>query len=630
MNSKDLLRSLILYTLIPLIMLSGISGYYLYQVVLSDKLSHIENVNKVYEEFLQEKANHALATGDYPYFQETINALIQKEETTIISIELVDNDKRIVASAPENLPVHKKAQKIDIYNQASNDDLLNLDSFVDSETASVRIGYLVIRYNETHIEQAIKHVTYQLGILLSITLMLTLIIYRKIRHKIIKPYNKLENYLVAIRDGEVQDLVIPHNSNNGICHLIDQIKERTNNREAVIELMSSKIRRSKNETNEARISQYEMINELVRGLERPINLSRRLLSNLLDNTKNNDLKEDYYLLSGTIDDIANLVNDSRNLVNNPYTDYTNEPILVHEFYNNISQSTVDSNYKLLATKNIKNEILNSYILIDHLQIQLVVEKILQLSSQVCIGNEVYISVLIHEVGSTNDKARITIEIQDTSNGMSLEDSHNINRYLNNEHPLVDTQYFKKDDLKAVKHLKRLPNLVISISPEPGRGNYYRMSLECDLAQNKDTLINDVDSLLTHVVSIQEDPTINMLSEHYRMIGIDMNYVLFSKFESQLDYIINQDVLVLDVSTNYEQALTIFDIVNKHNVNIIAVINNIQGKDSILIDALYDKGAKDILRTKYSPESLAESVEKVLKNSNSVDEYISKKFLDKNS
>jgi len=630
MNSKDLLRSLILYTLIPLILLSGISGYYLYQVVLSDKLSRIEDVNKVYEEFLQEKANHALATGDYPYFQETINALIKKDKTTIISIELIDNEKRIVASAPDNPPVNKKAHKIDIYNQASNDDLINLDSFVDSDTKHNKMGYLVIRNNDTHIEQAFMHVTYQLGILLSITLMLTLIVYKKISRKIIKPYNKLEKYLIAIRDGETEDLIIPHEANNGICHLIDQIKDRANNNNDVIKLMISKVRRSKNETNEARISQYEMINELVRGLDRPIDLSRRLLSTLLDNTKNNDLKEDYFLLSGTIDEIANLVNYSRDLVNNPYADYTNEPILVNEFYKNISQSTVDSSYTLLATKNIKNEVLNSYILIDHLQIQLVIEKVLQLSSQVCIGNEVYISVLIHEVGNTTDKARITIEIQDTSNGMSLEDSHNINRYLNNEHPFVDTQYFNKEDLKTVRHLKQLPNLVISIAPEQGRGNYYRLSLECDYSQNKDSLINEDDSLLTHVVSIQEDPTNNMLSEHYRMIGIDMNYVLFSKLESKIDFIINQDIIVLDVSTNYEQALVILDIINKHNVNIITVISNMQGKDDILIDTLYDKGAKDILRTKYSPESLSESINKVLKNSNSVDEYISKKLLDNNT
>jgi len=629
MNSPSLRRTLVLYTFIPLLLLSIISGVYLYQVVLSDKLSHIDDINSLYDEFLQEKANHALATGDYPYFQRTIDGLINKENTNILSIELVDSDKKIVASTPESPPVHKKAVRLDIYNHASNDEFLNLDLDAVQNTGSEqRMGYLVIRYNDMHISQAISQVTYQLLFLLTITITLTFIVYKMLHNRILVPHKNTIRNLEMISNDDIVDITA-FNSNNYTDSLIVKLSKRFIRHTETVNSLNSKLRQSKNEINEARISQYEMINELVNGLERPISLSRRLLSSLLATAPDNGIKEDYYLLSGTIDDISNLITHSRAMVNNPYKNHTNEPIKISSFYKSISNSNIDSNYKLLSSKNIKDELLSSYILTDSLQLQLLVEKIIQMASKVCVGNEIYISMIIHELGLTDDRARIIIEIHDTSTGMPLDDARNINLFINNEKPLPTTNYFSLDDIKTIKHLKRLPNLMLSFSPETGRGNYYRISLECEISDNVESLTQDSQSPLTTVISIQEDQPGTLLTEHFRAFGIDIKYSLFSKFDTDIDMILNQDAIIIDLSTNYEQALSILENVNKHHENIIIVVNSAQGNDSLLLDKLYDKGAKDILRTKYSPESLNDSINKIIRKENSINKYLMSKFYEKN-
>ena len=540
-----------------------------------------------------------------------------------MSIELIDSEKKIAASSPENPPVHKKAIRIDIYNHAENDEFLNMDS-LQSSTTDQKMGYLVIRYNDTYTSLAILQVTYQLLFLLSITLAITFIVYHLLNKKILIPYNNSLKNLEYLSNGRIEDLSDTH-SNSYIDRLISKINKRFTQSADTVNSLNNKLRQSKNETNEARISQYEMIHELVTGLERPISLSRRLLSSLLESTTNKDIREDYYLLSGTIDDISNLVTHSRSMVNNPYKNHTKEPIQVNTFYINISNANIDSHYKLMTSKNIKDDLLSSYILTDSLQIQLLVEKLIQIASKVSIGNEIYLNMIIHESGLIEDKARVIIEIHDTSTGMSQDDARDINLFMNNEIPLPETNYFSLEDIKTIRHLKRIPGLIISFSPEIGRGNYYRISLECELADCIETLTYDTQSVLTKVISIQEIKPGTLLTEHFRTFGIDLKYTLFSKFDSDIDMILDQDVIIIDISTNYEQAMSIIDTVNKHHENIIVIVNSAQGNDSLLIDALYDKGAKDILRTGYSPETLNESLNKILKKENSINAYLMNKF-----
>lgn len=605
--------------------LSAISGIYLYKTVLAEKFSRIDDFNGLYGEILQKSANHALSTGDYPYFQKTINDLINHESKNVLSIELVDNHKMIVASSPDAPPVHKKAVRIDIYNQASNEDFLDMGTLMEN-TPEKKIGYLLIRFNDTHVSDAITQVTHQLLFMLFITIAITIIVYRIINKRIITPYEQVVNYLEGIKDGDLDNIPASHN-NHYLCKLIDQVKDRLNNHIKTEELLNSKLRQSKNETNEVRISQYEMIHELVTGIDRPINLSRRLVSSLLGKAPNNDIKEDYSLLSGNIDVIADLVAHSRSMVNNPYKCHTKEPIQISSFFTNISNAHIDNHHSLLSSRNIKDSLLTSYILIDTLQVQLLVEKIINMATTVSMGNEIFINVIIHQSGLSDDKARIIIEIHDSSTGMSHDDARSINLFLNNEKPIPDTNYFKFDDIKTIKHLKRIPDLMINFSPEVGRGNYYHISLECEVSDSIEPMLLDTQPRLSNVISIQEDQPGTLLTEHFRIYGINLKHILFCKVESNIDLILNHDAIVIDVSTNYETAIAIFDLINKHHTNIIAVVSNIQGSDSILIDALYDKGAKDVLRTKYSPESLAESLNKIMNKENSINKYLKDRFLE---
>jgi len=610
MNSSRLLRSLISYALIPLIILSCVSGIYLFKIVLTDKLSTINQIKFIYEEILIEKAADALATSDYPYFQSTIDSLIAKESTGIISIELINtlNNKQIVASSPISVPVDQPAKKIDIFGASFMDDRFNLANDIGSD----KVGYLLIRYDETHVQQAVNHVMLQVLVLSIITLVLTLVIYYKIKQRVVNPYNQIKENLTALKNDDLMNLEIDHDHENEISFLIKEIKDNLVGKLAVIELMKNKIHRSKNETNEARFSQYEMIHELVNALEKRVDLSRKLILRLLENNVNEEFQQSYYLLSGTFDEITKSLSDSKNLIENPYADYAPESICIEKLYNNIKSIIVDSNYILYPTSNIKEELLLAYVLIDNLQIQLLVEKMLAMAAQVSVRSELYLNMLIEEI--SEDRIRISIEIKDSSSGMTNEEAVSINQYINNNRKEVDTLYYKHEDLKTIKHLKRIPELSININPDSGRGNYYRLSLECEYALDERELSINNEVALTHVIKVQEDPESDLLTEHYRVINIDINYVQFCKLENQLEYVINQDVIILDFTTNPNEALNICNLLSQYDCIIIAVVNDDQivvSNDSYILDKLFDKGVKETLLLPYSPERLKETIKKVI-------------------
>lgn len=605
---NNILRNLMLSTLLPLIILSGVSGGYLYQIVLSDKLSEINRFNDIYKEILIEKSANALATSDYPYFQKAIDSLIEKENSGIISIELISiiDNKEIVASAPAAVPYSSPAVKIDIYGVKFTDDSFNVD-----HTEKDNIGYLLIRYNDNYIKQATHHIIFYFVALIIITILLMIAVYKNINKIVIDPYNEIKRNLIILKNNDSDVAELNNYSENEINHLIRDVLDIQKNNFKLIELMKRKIHRLKNETNEAKFTQYEMIGELVHVLERKAGLAHRLIAKMLDENKNNNMEDSYYLLSGTVNEITKSLNDSKKLINNPYANYSPNAISIEKLYENLMNSTIERNYTLYTTKNIKNKLLAAYVFTDNTQVQLLIDKFISIASQVSVRNELYLNLLIEEI--SEDKLRISIEIKDSSCGMSTEEAENINSYINGDQKEINTMYYRQEDIKIIKYLRCIPDLIVNIYPDSGRGNYYRVSLECDYSYDVKQLCTASNGMNINVVKVQEDPESDLLIEHYKMMGIDISYVQFCQLAQKLEYVVNQDIIVFDFSTNFDESMKVYNHLNQHKCKIIATVNKSQvdiSDKNYISDKLFDKGIKDTLIFPYSPERLKETIEKI--------------------
>jgi len=605
---NNILRNLMLSTLLPLIILSGISGGYLYQIVLSDKLAEINRFNDIYEEILIEKSTNALATSDYPYFQKTIDSLIGKENSVITSIELIStlDDKKIVASAPAAVPYGSPAVKIDIYGVEFTDDTFNLDN-----TKKDIIGYLLIRYNDNYVTQATHHVIFYFMVLVVITILLMIAVYKSINKIVITPYNEIKRNLIILKNNDLDVAELNDYNDNEINHLIRDVLDIQQDNFKLIELMKRKVHRSRYETNEAKFTQYEMVGELVHVLERKAGLAHRLIAKILDENKNDSMEDSYYLLSGTVNEITKSLNDSKKLINNPYANYSPDVISIEKLYDNLMHSTIERNYTLYTTKNIKNELLAAYVFTDNTQVQLLIDKFIAIASQVSVRNELYLNLLIEEI--SEDKLRISIEIKDSSCGMSTEEAKNINSYINGDQKEINTMYYRQEDIKIIKYLRCIPDLIVNIYPDSGRGNYYRVSLECDYSYDEKQLCTAGNAMNIHVVKVQEDPESDLLIEHYKMMGIDISYVQFFQLSQKLEYVVNQDIIVFDFSTNFDESMKAYNHLNQHKYKIIATVNKSQvdiSDKNYIADKLFDKGIKDTLIFPYSPERLKETIEKI--------------------
>jgi len=622
MNSKKLLWAIMLYTMIPLTIMSAISALHLYYVSRVEKLADIKQLNVSNEEYLKDKANIALVTADYYPFQEKIDSIVTKNDSAIVSIELINKDQKIVAMSPNNIkdiPLEKNGHKVFLYNQASISDHFTFEHSSDLIDDQALIGYMIIRYNDIYINKANDNALDLVFSLLALTLLLSGIVYYHMHKYILKPYHAFERYLIKIIDDDIYHLEIKHNNDQSPCHLLDQIIDNNLSNQSMIDLLKNKLIKEKNELNETRKNQFEMTNELVSGLQCPVNTSRRLLSKLIRLDDKNKYKQDYYLFSGLLDEMASLINSAKNMIDNPYADYKVEAMLISDFYKNINNLQIDSSFNLHSGNNIKEELLNFYIAVDYLQIQLLLERILKLAVYVSNRKDIYINLMIREIN--DDTVRILLEIQDSSSGMSREETENVNLYLNTTEATINTHYYKKDDLKAVNHLKRIPGLSIHISSEKDHGNYYRISLSCEYSHNLQDILNQENSSLVHAIILKEDKESNTLEEYYRVLGIDMSYFQFIKYNSMDEHIINYDVILIDFTMNHAKGLFICSQIRKNNENIIGIINHISSNDDRLLNELYDSGVKDIIQYPYNPDKLSEKINKIATKIDYVKSYI---------
>ena len=255
--------------------------------------------------------------------------------------------------------------------------------------------------------------------------------------------------------------------------------------------------------------------------------------------------------------------------------------------------------------------LNDYLQIDSMHFYQLVGKVAALAA--FTGNKnsmIYLTTSIE----FEEKSRviITVEIKDTSDGLNEELAMAFNQYMNKEIRDFTIDGYPDDELRLIKYLSNEGNAYVSMRSEYARGNYYKIFMSRGTTVTDEINTHTAGAASCCVVHTEEhDP---QLREHFRSIGIKMNYVPLYKAAHSMRVIGENDFVVVEFGEEPQPSLMLCrDLYNTYsNICIIAAMVNTHGNNEMLIESLLEH-VKCIIPKPYNVDAIIQALRLVKNN-----------------
>ena len=597
---------------------------YLTYTLSVDKLDHEKSYNSTLKSVLVEDARYALTLGGYEQLQNKSDNIVASNADHIHSIELIDSKNRIVISSPKEPDVSISAIRIPIYVHVPNegDDIFNMDTIIDPiENKSVG-GYLIIRNNASYIQKSTDEIIYMVIVILLITGLGGGVVLYRIRKQYFTPHQILMKSLgdmaadkfisndVKLLDPEVSDVINTLNT-----QLKDTRRENQDLKNEVKATLSS--------VDAANIDRIEILSELVRGIDKGLEIAREKIVTIASLNSNTDLKQDIKYLMSYLESTQEAVINTKVLLDQPIIDSDVNIIIIADFCESLVNTVTSHNSNVLCGKILNPELCDAYISLDEKHFETLICSVIDVATHVSKNSEIQLYVSAKTCLKSKDYVTVMVNIDDTCQGMPRDEVIKLNEYLNNKTSSISSNYFVIEDLKKIKYLSGLPNLSFTFNPVYGRGNNYSVIIDCRFSNNSDDLVIEHGSKSRSVAIVDGNASVRDNIELFRQLNLNVTYYKSKDAFKDIDSLINNDVIIVD-STKKQQSMlelckALIDL--EYYGRIIPAVSDELLDDSV-VDELNCMGINKTIPARFLPNTLKEYVLNTDVKQFSISDYLS--------
>ena len=630
MNDKRLIRMLVVFFLTPLIVLATISACYLLMVVRSDVLTNIEEENRLYEFFLTNEARNALELDDSQYFQEIIDTLIKERHHHLLSVELIDNNRTTLASAPALPDLSGSAKRIPIMSKVLEDlDRFDFDLEANDsdEVRSKLVGYVVIRYNNDAVDVALNRVLRHLGLLLGIILLLLLVAYRLIDARLIRPFGFLNNRMAAMSKGELNVVEVKPDYLDACHRELNSLSKTIRTKDDIIENLDTQLVTTQSNVDFANLTKIEMMTELVNKLDKPVDTARSLLTQLGTNNTNPGLNDLIKYSSGCIDNIQRALSDTKIILDKTDMFVSFEQIRVKDFYDKLIEHIATPSINIVKGFMCDEAYLKHYVEIDDTHFYQLVSKLAQFAHGVNEPESVFINIRVEKLSARS--ASITIEIKDSGQVIASEDLDTINRYFHDEEKTVELAGMDNNTLRVIKYLLTASKATCMITSEYGRGHLYRVTLDTKFSSQLEMREEPAPKPVLSGFCFHDGSPDLAIKNHLRHVGIDITCNAIGdtvSTEKGINAVGSIDFSLLDFSAgNAEAGFRVARAIREKFSDsfMVAFVDMEQNSDPEFIERIFEVGISKVITKPYSASTLID----ILKTNTHSDTQLIDKLLD---
>jgi len=589
-----------------LLMTLGFVAYLTYTLG-NDKIDHEKSYNDIIESVLVEESKYALNLGGYSQLQLITDGIVKNHEDHIHSIELIDDQKKIVVSSPAEPDVSLSAIRIPLYVQTpSNDnDLFDMES---NEADSKQLGgYLIIRNNPSYIEKSFTDIIFMLVVILAITGLGGLIVLVRLRKQYFMPHKVLIDSLEDVTRNQlnIKELSILDPDLKGLVMRLDNLltslkQENTELRDEVKVTLSS--------VDAANIDRIELLAEMVRGVDRGLNEAREKIASIASQNNNEELKQDIKYLMKYLESTHTSLNNTKTLLDQPVIDSDTNVIVISNFCSTLVDTVSSHNKKVLCGKIINPELNNAYIALDDKHFEKLICSVIDLASHVSNNSEIQLSIGVKNCLENKSRVSIVINIEDSCHGMPLDEDIKLNNYLNNKTSSISSNYFVIEDLKKIKYLSGLPHLSFTFNPVYGRGNNYNIIIDCDYSDKIDDLVIENKPHTKSVAIVNGNASIKENVELFRQLNINVTYYNSKDSITSIETLSNNEVIIIDFTKNQKSMLSLCKYLKEleYKGRIITAVTD-KLLDDDVIDQLNMMGLTETMPAHFLPNTLKKYV-----------------------
>ena len=605
-----------------MVIVALISGAYLMMVVKKDTLEAINNQNKLYELFLAEEARNSLELNDSHYFQSTIDKIIDSYNDHLVSVELINRDRVIVASAPPLPELEGHAIRIPIYgSQHTAGDRFDEEIHKEKIDSNNIIGYLVIRYNDSVPAVAINRILIHFVLLILIIIILVAIGYGLVYSRLIRPFGFLNKRINKVSGGEISIidvrqnyLEISHNGLNDISRLIQD-------KDQVISQLEEKLANAQSNVDFANLTKIELIDELLHKLSRPAETTRDLLITISSLNSDNTVDESIKFALGCMGEVVSTLNDTRIILENTDMFVSFCPIQVNDFSASLKNQVNHPTAKIIHGFMSPDHLNNMYINIEDMHFYQLLNQIVSFSFSISQTESIFLNVRIEE--SSDNKAVITVDISNSGLIIDHNDLNVLNRYLSDVVSKIHIFNIDQEHARIIKYLIDACNISFSLHHDGRGGVLYQLIFYSELNDRQSKSGSLSTAPLLKGVCFQRHAPDRALKNHLRHVGIILNHwplleynKISSTFvsDSEVDY-----VLVDFTDGDIDLSLSAISYLKSRYVNCftVAILDRSQNNRTDLIDQIFQHGFDKVMIKPFIASTLVE----VLSHSQKNDEHI---------
>lgn len=584
MTARRLLKILLLFILLPFISFIMASGLYLFITLKQNALDAIEETNRIYKIALVNDARYALSTGNASAFQQNIERLVNESGGRLLSIELINDAKQILASAPEYPDLNAPVIRVPVMVATSGNDLLDLPVWATKDTEA---GYIEIRYNNNLPADAVSHFVWLFGLLFTAFLLVISITVVILRRMIFAPINRITTRIEDLINGnDPKEVELVDDFLSPIDHVLNVLARKeivSNNKN---NSLTQQLIVSRNNVDVANVTKVMLIHDLIERMDKPLSNAREVMVSVSNNNRDDRVKDGLKLISAYLNDTYKTIRESRIIMEQigRETEYTT--LTIQDFYDGLFDFIKTDGKEVVPALLCNEKYVDTEISIDSMHIYQLVAKIFKLSSITSrTGTEIYLTVRVEY--RSQQSMTISIDIKDMGPGFPMETVHNFNQFMTNENIKLHIPGFPPNDLQMIRFLSSRGGIHVSVSTEYGRGNNYRITID-----KEELPYNRVNGFTQNKLNgaILHNGIINsQLNEHFRSIGIDLVNILQFDAPSHFPEIFEMDFVIVEFVDNIETTLNLCRALlsRKRDLNIIPAYQEQSPLCTQLKDRLFD-------------------------------------------
>ena len=583
MTSNKLLKILLLFILLPFTTFIVASGVFLFINMKQSTLSAIDNANHIYQIALVNDARYALSTGNAITFQQNIDHLVNESAGQLLSIELVNNSRTIIASSPADPDLTAPAIRVPVIVSINNDELMDYSVSTPHEEEA---GYIEIRYNNKLPDNAINRFLSLFGLLFVVLTSVIAITAFGLRRKVFTPINRVTKRIENLIDGTFIEEMQSNDFLSPIDHGLNILARKQAYITEQNQNMKEQVRVSKSKVDTANVTKVILISELIEKMDKHLLNSREILFSVISSNKDDRIRDGLKIIASHLGDFNKTISDSRILMEQVGHDSVNEPVSIQDFYDGLSEFTRKDNIEVIPALLCFDKYKQHVVRIDTLNIYQLIGNIFTLATFTGRDKpEIYITVRAEF--QNEHSFTITIDVKDSSQGLPAETVRGFNQFMNNENISFRIPGFPVNDLQIIRYLCSRGSVMVGMTSEYGRGNNFRVTIDReDIPANH---LNNPTIPRSSGAILHNGATNTQLPGHFHTLGIDLQHILQYNAPAQIADIIKMDFVIVEFTDDINETLELCEALLSRNPDlyIIPAYHDQQISKTGLQDKLFD-------------------------------------------